>query len=149
MLTRAAGPDNLARVAQFIPLLGEVEQKIIGCFRTGGGLPYSDYPRFHKLMAEESGEVFDAALVDVILPLADGLPERLRAGADVADIGCGSGHAINVMAQAFPASRFTGIDFSDEGLAVGSGRSPAARADQRRRSSHGRGRSSIPPKPTT
>jgi SAM-dependent methyltransferase len=119
VLTRAAGPDNLSRVAQFIPLLGEVEQKIIGCFHNGGGLPYSDYPRFHKLMAEESGEVFDAALIDIILPLVDGLPDRLRAGADVADIGCGSGHAINVMAQAFPASRFTGIDFSDEGLAVG------------------------------
>ena len=118
-LTRAAGPDNLARVAQFIPLLGEVEQKIIGCFHNGGGLPYSDYPRFHTLMAEESGEVFDAALVDGILPLVGGLPERLLAGADVADIGCGSGHAVNVMAQAFPASRFTGIDFSDEGLGVG------------------------------
>jgi SAM-dependent methyltransferase len=119
VLTHAAGPDNLARVAQFIALLGEVEQKILGCFRNGGGLPYSEYPRFHKLMAEMSGEVFYAALIDVILPLADGLPERLRAGADVADIGCGSGHAINVMAEAFPASRFTGIDFSDEGLAVG------------------------------
>jgi 2-polyprenyl-3-methyl-5-hydroxy-6-metoxy-1,4-benzoquinol methylase len=119
VLTRAAGPDNLARVAQFIPMLGEVEQKVVDCFHNGGGLSYSDYPRFHKLMAEESGEVFDAALVDVILPMADGLPERLRAGADVADIGCGSGHAINVMAGAFPASRFTGIDFSDEGLAVG------------------------------
>jgi SAM-dependent methyltransferase len=121
VLTRAAGPDNLARVAQFIPMLGEVEQKIIGCFHNGGGLPYSEYPRFHKLMAEESGEVFDAALVDVILPLVDGLPERLREGVDVADIGCGSGHAINVMAEAFPASRFTGVDFSDEGLAVGRG----------------------------
>jgi 2-polyprenyl-3-methyl-5-hydroxy-6-metoxy-1,4-benzoquinol methylase len=125
VLTRAAGPDNLARVAQFIPLLGEVEQKIIGCFYEGGGLPYSAYPRFHKLMAEESGEVFDAALIDVILPMAEGLPEKLRDGADVADIGCGSGHAINVMAQAFPASRFTGIDFSEEGLAVG--RAEAAR----------------------
>jgi SAM-dependent methyltransferase len=119
VLTRAAGPDNLARVAQFIPLLGEVEQKVIGCFHNGGGLPYSDYPRFHTLMAEESGEVFDAALVDGVLPLVDGLPDRLRAGVDVADIGCGSGHAVNVMAKAFPASRFTGIDFSDEGIAVG------------------------------
>jgi SAM-dependent methyltransferase len=117
-LTRAAGPDNLARVAQFIPLLAEVEQKVIGCFRSGGGLSYSEYPRFHTLMAEESGEVFDAALVDVILPMVDGLPEQLGAGAEVADFGCGSGHAVNVMAQAFPASRFTGIDFSDEGLAV-------------------------------
>jgi SAM-dependent methyltransferase len=119
VLTQAAGPDNLARIAQFIPLLAEVEQKIVDCFFNGGGLSYSDYPRFHTLMAEESGEVFDAALVDVILPMADGLPQRLRVGADVADIGTGSGHAINVMAKAFPASRFTGIDFSDEGLAVG------------------------------
>ena len=118
VLTRAAGPDNLSRVAQFIPLLAEVEQKVIGCFRTGGGLGYSEYPRFHKLMAEQSGETFDAALVDVILPMAEGLPDKLRAGAELADIGCGSGHAINVMAQAFPASRFTGIDFSDEGLAA-------------------------------
>ncbi|MCV7302572.1 class I SAM-dependent methyltransferase [Mycobacterium barrassiae] len=117
VLTRAAGPDNLARVAQFVSLIGEVEQPILGCFKNGGGLPYSAYPRFHKLMAEMSGEVFDAALVDVILPMAEGLPELLRAGADVADIGTGSGHAINVMAKAFPASRFTGIDFSDEGLA--------------------------------
>ena len=130
VLTRAAGPDNLARVAQFIPMLGEVEQKIIGCFHGGGGLSYSEYPRFHKVMAEESGEVFDAALVDVILPMADGLPDRLRAGVDVADIGCGSGHAINVMAEAFPASRFTGIDFSEEGLAVGAAEA-RSRADQR------------------
>jgi 2-polyprenyl-3-methyl-5-hydroxy-6-metoxy-1,4-benzoquinol methylase len=119
VLTRTAGPDNLSRVAQFIPMLGEVEQKIVGCFRSGGGLAYTEYPRFHKLMAEQSGEVFDAALVDVILPMAEGLPDRLRTGADVADIGCGSGHAINVMAQAFPASRFTGVDFSQEGVAVG------------------------------
>ncbi len=119
VLSRAAGPENLSRVAQFIPMLGEVEQKIIGCFHSGGGLSYSEYPRFHKVMAEESGEVFDAALVDVILPMVEGLPDLLRAGAEVADIGCGSGHAINVMAQAFPASRFTGIDFSEEGLSVG------------------------------
>ena len=119
VLTRAAGPDNLSRVAQFMGMLGEVEQKIIDCFHTGGGLSYSEYPRFHKVMAERSGEVFDAALVDVILPLVDGLPERLRSGVDVADIACGSGHAINVMASAFPASRFTGIDFSDEAIATG------------------------------
>src|SRR5208283_94052 len=66
-----------------------------------------------------SGVVFDNALVDVVLPLVDGLIERLHSGADVADFGCGSGHAINVMAQAFPASRFTGIDFSDEAIAAG------------------------------
>lgn len=124
-LTRAAGLDNLARIAQYIPLLAEVEQPILGCFRNGGGLDYSQYPRFHAVMAERSGEVFDHALIDDVLPLVDGLPELLRAGADVADFGCGSGQAINVMAQAFSASRFTGIDFSAE--AVGRGAQEAAR----------------------
>ncbi|OBG98414.1 methyltransferase [Mycobacterium sp. E3251] len=119
VLTRAAGPDNLALVALFVPQLAEVEQKIIDCFREGGGLHYSEFPRFHALMAEQSGVVYDNALVDVVLPLVDGLVERLRSGADVADFGCGSGHAVNVMARAFPASRFTGIDFSDEAIAVG------------------------------
>lgn len=119
VLTRAAGPDNLALVALFIPQLAEVEQRIIGCFREGGGLHYGEFPRFHTLMAEQSGVVYDTALVDAVLPLVDGLVERLRAGADVADVGCGSGHAINVMAQAFPASRFTGIDFSAEAIAAG------------------------------
>lgn len=118
VLTKAAGPHNLARMAQMIPMMSEVEQKIIDCFRNGGGLPYSEYPRFHAMMAEESAAVFDAALVDVILPLVDGLPDRLRAGVDVADFACGSGHAINVMARAFPASRFTGVDFSEEGVAA-------------------------------
>ncbi|MEZ0364957.1 class I SAM-dependent methyltransferase [Mycobacterium sp. pUA109] len=124
VLTRGAGPDNLARIAQYVPLLGEVEQKIVACFRRGGGLDYADYPRFHTVMAERSGEVFDRALVDEVLPLVDGLPERLRRGADVADFGCGSGHAVNVLAQAFSASRFTGIDFSAE--AIGRANSEAA-----------------------
>ena len=119
VLTRAAGPDNLALMAEFIPLLSEVEQKVIGCFREGGGLPYSEFPRFHTLMAEMSGVVLDSALIDVVLPLVDSLVELLRSGADVADFGCGSGHAINLMAKAFPASRFTGIDFCDEAVAAG------------------------------
>jgi 2-polyprenyl-3-methyl-5-hydroxy-6-metoxy-1,4-benzoquinol methylase len=119
VLTRAAGSDNLAVVTQFLPLLGEVEQKIIRCFREGGGLSYSEFPRFHALMAEESGAVYDDSLIDVVLPLVDGLVERLAAGVDVSDFGCGSGHAINLMAQAFPASRFTGIDFSEEAIATG------------------------------
>ncbi|BDB41955.1 MULTISPECIES: class I SAM-dependent methyltransferase [Mycobacterium] len=119
VLTQAAGPRNLAVVAQFVPLLSGVEQQIIECFRAGGGLHYREYPRFHALMAEMSGMVFDGGLIDVVLPIVDGLVDRLRAGVDVADVGCGSGHASNLMAQAFPASRFTGIDFSAEAVAAG------------------------------
>jgi SAM-dependent methyltransferase len=125
VLTRVAGPDNLAALTQYVPIFGEVEQKIIGCFRHGGGLPYSEFPRFHAIMAEQSGAVFDAALIKTIVPLVDGLPATLREGCHVADFGCGSGHAVNVMAQAFPASRFTGYDFSAQAIATGS--SEAAR----------------------
>jgi len=118
-LTRAAGPNNLASLTQYFPLMGQVEEGIVHSFRNGGGVPYSKYPTFQKLMKEESAQVFDATLVDVTLPLVPGLVERLRTGIDVVDIGCGSGHAINVMARAFPNSRFTGHDFSEEGIAEG------------------------------
>lgn len=72
-------------------------------------------PREHAAVLT-SAAVHDAALLEVILPLAPGLTERLRGGIDVADIGCGSGHAVNLMAQAFPASRFTGYDFSEQAI---------------------------------
>ena len=67
-------------------------------------------------MAEDSGAVHDATLIEVTLPLVTGLVERLRSGIDVADVGCGSGHAVNLMGAAFPASRFVGFDVSDTGL---------------------------------
>ena len=117
-LTRTAGPDNLAIVAQYIGLLAQVEDHIVDCFRQGGGVPYSAFPRFHAVMAEDSAAVLDATLIDVTLPLVPGLVDRLGQGIDVADVGCGSGHAINLMAETFPSSRFTGFDFSDAALAV-------------------------------
>jgi SAM-dependent methyltransferase len=118
-LTRAAGINNMAVQTQHIPLLAQVHDPIVECFRRGGGVPYSAYPHFQRLMREDSAAVHDAILIDTILPLVPGLPERLQAGIEVADIGCGSGHAINLMAQAFPKSRFVGYDFSAEGIEAG------------------------------
>ena len=115
-LTRAAGPNNLSTFAQFVPLMASVEDKIIESFQQGGGVPYSEFKTFHALMAEESAQVFDATLVDVTLPLT-GIVDRLKDGIDVLDVGCGRGHAINLMAKAFPNSRFVGYDFSDDAIA--------------------------------
>jgi SAM-dependent methyltransferase len=123
-LTRAAGPGNLANMSQFFSLFGAVEDHIVESFLKGGGVPYSMFPKFQALMAEMSGQVFDATLTGMTLNLAPGLVERLKAGIEVADVGCGSGHAINLMAKEFPNSRFVGYDFSE--AAIAAGRSEAA-----------------------
>jgi 2-polyprenyl-3-methyl-5-hydroxy-6-metoxy-1,4-benzoquinol methylase len=115
-LTTAAGPNNLARMMQYIPLLADVEQDVVGCFRTGGGVGYEAFPRFHAVMAADSEATHDAGLLDLVVPIVPGLRERLTAGAAVADVGCGSGHAINILAREFPASRFVGYDFAEEAI---------------------------------
>lgn len=118
-LTRAAGAANIATTMQFLSCMGEVEDPIARCFREGGGLPYSAYERFHKIMVGVSGPIRQQTLIPSTLPLVSGLVDRLRQGIDVLDVGCGSGNAINLMAREFPASRFTGYDFSAEAVAAG------------------------------
>ena len=119
-LTRAASPNNLAVTAQWLPLLGSVEDPVVQAFVHGRGVPYSAYPRFHEVMAEESQQSVVAGLFEHILPLVPGLVARLEAGIDVLDVACGSGRALIAMAQQFPASQFTGIDVSAEAIAAGS-----------------------------
>ena len=117
-LTTAAGTDNLATTMRFVSCMGGVEQEVIEAFRKGGGVPYSSYESFYEIMNRMSGQTFDDTLTDRTLPLVPGLVERLREGIDVLDVGCGSGHAVNLMARAFPRSRFTGYDFSEDGIAA-------------------------------
>jgi SAM-dependent methyltransferase len=116
-LTRAASPDNIAAFAQYIPLLGSVEDGVVESFKNGGGVPYSAFPRFHEVMAEDSGQTVLPALTEHILPLVPGLTERLEEGIDVLDVGCGSGRALNLMARTFPNSHFVGYDLSQEAIA--------------------------------
>ncbi len=123
-LTRAAGADNLAHLAEFIGFMGRAELDVAECFTKGGGVPYERYGGFAEAMREDSAVLFDLSLVPAVVPLVPGLREQLEAGIDVADVGCGAGHAVNVLAREFPRSRFTGYDFSEE--AIGLGRAEAA-----------------------
>ena len=116
------GEYNFATGMQFVPVLAQVEDELIECFRNGGGVPYSSYPRFHEVMAAESAQTVVAALEPHILPLVPGLKDKLNAGISVLDVGCGSGRAMIVLAERYPASLFVGYDFSEEAIA-------AARAD--------------------
>jgi ubiquinone/menaquinone biosynthesis C-methylase UbiE len=115
-LTRAAGADNMGVFTQYISLLGVVEDDIVECFKTGGGVPYAKFPRFHAVMAEDSGQSVLSSLESHIVPLVAGLSDRLESGISVLDVGCGRGRIMNRLAELYPKSRFTGIDFSSEAV---------------------------------
>ena len=117
LLTRSASPDNIAVFAQYIGILGQVEDKIVDCFRHGGGVGYEHYPRFHEVMAEDSGQTVLAGLDEHILPLIGHIIPQLEAGIRVLDVGCGKGRVLLQLASRYPKSRFTGYDLSTEALA--------------------------------
>ncbi len=118
-LTRAAAPNNLAAFAQYVGLLGSVEDLVVDCFRNGGGVPYSAFTRFQEVMEDDSSQSVLPALLEHIVPLVDGLHQRLQRGIDVLDLGCGKGRALNLLARAYPNSRFVGYEISEEGIAAG------------------------------
>lgn len=118
-ITRDASPNNIAVTAQWLAVLGSVEDKIVDCFREGGGVPYEEFERFHEVMSDESHQTVIVPLLDQTLPLVPGLIEKLKQGIEVLDVGCGSGFALVHMAKEFPSSRFTGYDISQEAVERG------------------------------
>mgnify|MGYP000740092791 CR=1 FL=1 len=124
-LTRAAAADNMAVFAQYISVLGAVEDDIVDCFRNGGGVPYEKFPRFHAVMAEDSGQSVLSSLETHVVPLVPGLAARLAKGIRVLDVGCGSGRIMIRLAEIYPNSRFEGVDLSKE--AIGLARAEASR----------------------
>ncbi len=117
-LTRAASPDNFAVTSQFICVAASVEEDMLERFRSGEGLHYGHFDRFHEVMAEDSAQLVVANLVTGILPVVPGLVGRLEAGIDVADVGCGGGRARLKLAETFPNSTFTGFDLCPDAFAA-------------------------------
>jgi SAM-dependent methyltransferase len=94
------------------------EEQAIRAFRTGEGVPWgSHHERLFCGVAAFYRNAYRAALVPEWLPALDGVVERLEAGAKVADVGCGHGHSLVLMAQAFPSSRFVGFDPHEASIA--------------------------------
>ena len=89
----------------------QATDRITEGFRSGAGLPWGEHHHdVHEGCERFFRPSYLANLVDGWLPALDGVADALTAGAVVADVGCGHGASTIAMAQAFPRSRFTGID---------------------------------------
>ena len=111
---------NMAPASQMLTMLAARLPRVTECFRAGGGVPYSEYrPDFTEAQDASWRLLYDGLLIKGFLPVVKGLPDRLAAGIRVADVGCGTGHAINVMARAYPRSTFVGYDWGEEAVARG------------------------------
>ena len=112
-----ADPDGAVNApGAFLFALGTLraEPEISEAFRTGAGVGWHQHDADVFRGCEQFFRPgYAAHLVPEWLPALDGVVGKLRAGASVADVGCGLGASTLLMAQAFPASRFTGSDYHD------------------------------------
>ncbi len=109
----AFGMGMFHRLPQTMKALEHVRES----FRTGVGHDYDSHGPEGAVGIERSFEPWNRAfLVPVVLPALDGVVEKLVAGAKVADVGCGAGSAVLLMAATFPESTFTGYDISQFAL---------------------------------
>lgn len=113
------GPGmNLAAFAGEVSYNAGYVPRVAETIRVGGGISYEEQPEFTERMAEMSGRAYSEESVGGYLGVVPGLIERLEQGARVADIGCGSGRWLSVLASLYPASTFVGFDFSPDALAA-------------------------------
>ncbi|MBO9581424.1 MAG: methyltransferase domain-containing protein [Sphingobium sp.] len=103
------------------------QEAAVETFKSGKGRPWSDHlpccfcgtDRFFR-------PGYMVNLVDNWIPALSGVEGKLKAGAKVADIGCGHGSSTILMAQAYPASTIFGFDFHEPSIEAA--RSKAAEA---------------------
>jgi SAM-dependent methyltransferase len=108
---------------------GDVEwrARMVENFRTGGGF---EWDHQHPCLFEGTERFFCAGYIGNLLaswiPALEGVEGKLRAGARVADVGCGLGASTILMAKAFPQSTFFGFDYHEGSIALARERAKAA-----------------------
>jgi 2-polyprenyl-3-methyl-5-hydroxy-6-metoxy-1,4-benzoquinol methylase len=96
---------------QVIRSLFKDEEKFVKMFQSENGLRWGEH---HHDLFEGTARFFKpnyiGNLVSSWIPSLDGVEEKLKQGAKVADIGCGYGISTILMAKAYPNSKFYGFD---------------------------------------
>jgi ubiquinone/menaquinone biosynthesis C-methylase UbiE len=88
------------------------EPKITQAFRTGEGVGWHEHDANLFFGTERFFRPnYAANLMSTWIPALEGVEDRLKSGASVADVGCGHGASTMLMAKAFPKSRFYGFDY--------------------------------------
>ena len=103
----------------FVLALGTLKAvpRMTQAFRTGGGLGWHEQDTDVFIGCEQFFRPgYIANLIPSWIPALEGVEDKLRAGATVADIGCGLGASTILLAQEYPNSRFTGSDYHDESI---------------------------------
>jgi SAM-dependent methyltransferase len=123
--------DSPAYGAYLLSLLGALwkdEEALAEAFRSGAGIGWQQHhPDLYGERAERGARQLSRdQLLPSWIPALDGVAARLQQGASVADVGCGSGVATILIAQAYPRSTFAGFDTHD--VAIARARKAAAEA---------------------
>jgi SAM-dependent methyltransferase len=104
-------PFHVAGGFEVLAALSRAEPRIEESFRTGKGMTWGEHdPCLFSGTARFFRPGYKRDLVASWLPALEGVVGKLEGGARVADVGCGVGHSTNIMASAFPRSRFHGFD---------------------------------------
>ena len=102
-------------------------ERFADAFRTGAGVGWHEHDgRLFSGVLRFFRPGYAAHLVSGWLPSLDGVVDKLRAGASVADVGCGLGASTIIMAQAFGRSTFLGVDYHE--VSITDARKAAAEA---------------------
>lgn len=118
LLAVDTGPAYLPAAYQVIASTVVDEPQLRETFRTGFGFGWHQH---NKGLFEGTERFFRpsyaANLITSWIPSLDGAEKKLKAGAQVADVGCGHGASTILMAQAYPKSRFEGFDYHEPSIA--------------------------------